>query len=228
MPLPSSPGALGASNRRSRRTPSADSNVPAAASPAAEPALVACTSIVPGVPSGNRTIRHGTPPTLRRPSTANRSPHNGCARRGDRHLPRQRRAQLTQSVLLVVPGRKTDVKDAQWLCQLLEAGLLRASFVPPKPIRTLRNLTRYRKAQIHERSREAAPAAQDRSRTPGSSSTASRPTSSASPAGRCSTRSSPAPPTPTVLADLAKGRLRAKIPALREALEGRFDDARTR
>jgi len=54
-----------------------------------------------------------------------------------------------------VPGRKTDVKDAQWLCQLLEAGLLRASLVPPKPVRTLRNLTRYRKAQIRDRQREA-------------------------------------------------------------------------
>ncbi|MHB1570431.1 MAG: IS110 family transposase [Solirubrobacteraceae bacterium] len=42
------------------------------------------------------------------------------------------------------PGRKTDVLDAQWLCQLLEAGLLKASFVPPKPIRTLRNLTKSR------------------------------------------------------------------------------------
>jgi len=54
-----------------------------------------------------------------------------------------------------VPGRKTDVSDAAWLCQLLEAGLLSASFVPPKPIRTLRNLTRYRKAQVGERQREA-------------------------------------------------------------------------
>jgi transposase len=54
-----------------------------------------------------------------------------------------------------VPGRKTDVKDAEWLCQLAEAGLLKASFVPPKPIRALRNLTRYRKTQIQERSREA-------------------------------------------------------------------------
>ena len=54
-----------------------------------------------------------------------------------------------------VPGRKTDVSDAAWLCQLLEAGLLQPSFVPPKPIRTLRNLTRYRKAQIGERQREA-------------------------------------------------------------------------
>ena len=54
-----------------------------------------------------------------------------------------------------VPGRKTDVSDAAWLCQLLEAGLLRASFVPPKPVRALRNFTRYRKAQIAERQREA-------------------------------------------------------------------------
>src|SRR5665648_25880 len=54
-----------------------------------------------------------------------------------------------------VPGRKTDVSDAAWLCQLLEAGLLKASFVPPRPVRALRNLTRYRKAQIRERQREA-------------------------------------------------------------------------
>lgn len=40
-----------------------------------------------------------------------------------------------------VPGRKTDVKDAEWLAQLLECGLLRGSFVPPKPIRELRDLT---------------------------------------------------------------------------------------
>jgi transposase len=54
-----------------------------------------------------------------------------------------------------VPGRKTDVLDAQWLCRLLEAGLLRPSLVPPKPIRTLRNLTRYRKSNIRDRQREA-------------------------------------------------------------------------
>ena len=47
-----------------------------------------------------------------------------------------------------VPGRKTDVKDAEWICQLLEHGLVRPSFVPPKEIRELRNLTRYRKAQF--------------------------------------------------------------------------------
>jgi transposase len=54
-----------------------------------------------------------------------------------------------------VPGRKTDVQDAQWLCQLLEQGLLRSSLVPPKPIRELRDLTRYRKSLTWERGREA-------------------------------------------------------------------------
>src|SRR3954469_20477757 len=53
-----------------------------------------------------------------------------------------------------VPGRKTDVKDAEWICQLVEYGLVRPSFVPPKEIRELRNLTRYRKRQIEERAEE--------------------------------------------------------------------------
>ena len=53
-----------------------------------------------------------------------------------------------------VPGRKTDVKDSEWLAQLLECGLLRAIFVPPPPIRDLRDLTRYRRKQIDERGRE--------------------------------------------------------------------------
>jgi transposase len=51
-----------------------------------------------------------------------------------------------------VPGRKTDVKDAEWLAQLLEHGLLKGSFVPPPPIRDLRDLTRFRKTLIQERS----------------------------------------------------------------------------
>jgi transposase len=54
-----------------------------------------------------------------------------------------------------VPGRKTDVKDAEWLAQLLECGLLRASFVPPTVIRDLRDLTRYRKRLIEDRVRES-------------------------------------------------------------------------
>ena len=53
-----------------------------------------------------------------------------------------------------VPGRKTDTIDAAWLALLLSRGLLRPSFVPPPPIRELRDLTRYRKALINEKSRE--------------------------------------------------------------------------
>jgi len=94
-----------------------------------------------------------------------------------------------------VPGRKTDVSDAAWLCQLAEAGLLRASLVPPKPIRDLRDLTRYRKAQIRDRQREANrlhKVMQDTGIKLDSVAT----TCWASPAERCSTRSWPAPPTP--------------------------------
>ena len=53
-----------------------------------------------------------------------------------------------------VPGRKTDVKDSEWLADLLRHGLLKASFIPPKPIRDLRELTRYRKTLVQERSQE--------------------------------------------------------------------------
>jgi transposase len=121
-----------------------------------------------------------------------------------------------------VPGRKTDVSDAAWLCQLAEAGLLRASFVPPKPIRALRNLTRYRKSQIQERQREANrlhKALEDTGIKLGC--VASDITGVS---GRAMLDALIHGTTdPQVLADLAKGRLRSKLPALREALEGRFD-----
>src|SRR5438874_8792705 len=52
-----------------------------------------------------------------------------------------------------VPGRKTDVKDAEWLADLLQHGLLSASFIPPKPLRELRDLTRYRYSLVAERTR---------------------------------------------------------------------------
>ena len=54
-----------------------------------------------------------------------------------------------------VPGRKTDVKDCQWIAQLLQHGLLKASFVPPEPIRELRDLTRQRTQLIQERAAAA-------------------------------------------------------------------------
>lgn len=53
-----------------------------------------------------------------------------------------------------VPGRKTDVRDCEWIAQLLEHGLLRASFIPPQPIRELRDLTRYRKSLVQQRASE--------------------------------------------------------------------------
>ena len=48
-----------------------------------------------------------------------------------------------------VPGRKTDVQDSEWLCKLLRSGLLRGSFIPPKEVRELRDLTRYKRKLIH-------------------------------------------------------------------------------
>jgi transposase len=58
---------------------------------------------------------------------------------------------LNSQHLKNVPGRKTEVADAAWIAQLVEHGLVRPSFVPPRPIRELRELTRYRKALIYER-----------------------------------------------------------------------------
>jgi transposase len=121
-----------------------------------------------------------------------------------------------------VPGRKTDVSDAAWLCQLLEAGLLQRSFVPPKPIRALRNLTRYRKAQIGERQREANRLHKILEDTGIKLDCIASDILGAS--GRAMLDALVAGTTdPDVLAELAQGRLRAKIPALREALVGRFD-----
>jgi transposase len=121
-----------------------------------------------------------------------------------------------------VPGRKTDVSDAAWLCQLAEAGLLRSSFVPPKPIRALRNLTRYRKTQIQERQREANRLHKALEDTGIKLDCVASDILGVS--GRAMLDALVAGTTdPAVLADLAKGRLRSKLPALREALAGRFD-----
>jgi transposase len=122
-----------------------------------------------------------------------------------------------------VPGRKTDVSDAAWLCRLAEAGLLKASFVPPRPVRQLRNLTRYRKTQIQERSREVNrlhKALEDAgikldcvaADVMGKS---GRDMLDALVAGTTD---------PGVLAELARRQMRKKIPQLREALEGHFDE----
>ena len=62
---------------------------------------------------------------------------------------------LNAAHMKAVPGRKTDVKDAEWIAQLLECGLVRPSFVPPPDIRRLRMLTRYRVQLMGDRTREA-------------------------------------------------------------------------
>ncbi len=121
-----------------------------------------------------------------------------------------------------VPGRKTDTIDAAWIAQLLAHGLLKASFVPPPPIRRLRDLTRYRKALTGERTSEVnrihkvledagiklATVAADVMGVSGRAMMAALIEGSAD---------------AQALADLAKGRMRRKLPALRKALTGRFD-----
>ena len=61
---------------------------------------------------------------------------------------------VNAQAIKAVPGRKTDVKDAEWIADLLRHGLLRGSFIPARPQRELRELVRYRRALIEERARE--------------------------------------------------------------------------
>src|SRR5262245_47436207 len=120
-----------------------------------------------------------------------------------------------------VPERKTDVLDCIWIAQLLEHGLLRGSFVPPAPIRELRDLTRHRKVLIQERQRAANrlhKLLQD-----AGIKLASVATDILGVSGRAMLEALVQGTTdPEVLANLARGKLRKKLPALREALAGRF------
>lgn len=120
-----------------------------------------------------------------------------------------------------VPGRKTDVQDCVWIAQLLEHGLLRGSFVPPVPIRELRDLTRYRKVLIQERVRETQRL--HKILEDAGVKLASVATDILGTSGRAMLDALVHGTTdPVVLAELARGRLRAKLPALRAALAGRF------
>jgi len=120
-----------------------------------------------------------------------------------------------------VPGRKTDVKDSDWICQLVQHGLVRPSFVPPPEIRRLRDLTRLRKAQTNERARtiqRLEKVLQDAGIK--LSSVAS---TTYSKSARAMLEALLTGVTdPDQLAELSKGKMRAKIPQLREALQGRF------
>ncbi len=122
-----------------------------------------------------------------------------------------------------LPGRKTDVSDAAWLAQLGAHGLVRGSFVPPEPIRQLRDLTRMRTTIIRERTREIQrleKLMEDTGVKLSSVATEMHGVSArimldALVAGERD---------PVVLANMAKGRLRNKVPELTEALTGRFSE----
>ena len=121
-----------------------------------------------------------------------------------------------------VPGRKTDVGDAQWGCQLLEHGLVRPSFIPDRSTREERDLTRYRRVVVEDRGRESQrlhKVLEDAgiklaSFTSKVLTKSGREMIDALIAGQRD---------PAVLAEMAKGRMRAKIPELTEALDGRFN-----
>jgi transposase len=120
-----------------------------------------------------------------------------------------------------VPGRKTDLSDAEWLADVAAHGMVRPSFVPPPEIRQLRELTRYRKTQIDTRAAELQrleKLLQD---------AGIKLTSVASKLLTASGRAMiealiAGQRDPEALAELARGKLRPKIPALQEALAGHF------
>jgi len=120
-----------------------------------------------------------------------------------------------------VPGRKTDMSDAEWLADVAAHGMVRPSFVPPVEIRGLRELTRYRKTQIRARGQEIQRLErlfQD---------AGIKLTSVASKVWSKSSRAMTemliaGEADPVVLAELAQGKMRAKIPALTEALANRW------
>jgi transposase len=120
-----------------------------------------------------------------------------------------------------VPGRKTDVIDAQWIAEVLSYGLLRPSFVPPRPFRELRDLTRYRKALIRARTSEVNRLHKVLEDAGVKLATVATDVMGVS--GREMMRALiDGVADPAVLAELAKARLRAKLPQLRKALTARF------
>ena len=122
-----------------------------------------------------------------------------------------------------VPGRKTDLADAEWLAHLLECGLLKGSFIPPAEIKAARDVFRYRVKVVQSRTSEVqrlGNVLQDAGIKIDSVAS-----SVATKSGRAMIEALiDGERRPAVLADLAKGKMRAKIPDLALALEGRFGD----
>jgi transposase len=122
-----------------------------------------------------------------------------------------------------LPGRKTDVSDAAWLCQLGECGLLTGSFVPPQPIRQLRDLTRYRSTLAAERVREANRLEKDLEDAGIKLSTVASDILGVS--GRAMLEALIAGERdPRVLAEMARTRMRSKISRLVPAMVGDFTE----
>jgi transposase len=118
-----------------------------------------------------------------------------------------------------VPGRKTDAKDSEWLAELMVHGLLKASFIPPKPQRALRDLTRYRRTVIEERTRLVNRV--QKLLEGANIKLSSVATDIMGVSARAMLAEIAAGQTDTALmADLARGRLRNKIPELEKALTG--------
>jgi transposase len=120
-----------------------------------------------------------------------------------------------------VPGRKTDVKDAEWIAELLRHGLLRGSFVPSRPQRQLRELTRYRTTLVQERARtinRLQNVLEDANIKLASVVTDIRGVSARSMLEALMAGERDV----TVLSALARGRMRSKRAALEDALQGYF------
>ncbi len=118
-----------------------------------------------------------------------------------------------------VPGRKTDVKDCAWIAELLRHGLIKGSFIPPRPIRELRDLTRYRKKLIQQRSSELnriQKFLEDANIKLSSVVTDINGVSAQDMIHHLIKQDM----TPQEVAELARGRLRNKITELEKALEG--------
>lgn len=130
---------------------------------------------------------------------------------------------LNAAHMKAVPGRKTDVRDAEWIAQLLEHGLLSPSLVPPPEIRRLRMMTRYRVQLMGDRTRESIrlESMLEDASIKLSSVASSLTTVSARAILRAMIDGER---DPIKLADLAKGRMRSKIPELSQALAGHFDE----
>jgi len=134
---------------------------------------------------------------------------------------------LNAAHMKAVPGRKTDVRDAEWIAQLLEFGLLQPSMVPPPPIRQLRMLTRYRVQLMGDRTREAIRLEMmlEDASIKLSSVASSLTTLSARVMLEAMIEGER---DPLVLAEMAKGKMRRKIPDLAQALDGHFDEHHAR